>query len=96
MFIRDVLVWVTWAAAFLFPLAFSLFSRWWQSEMGWHLMSFSLVALASLTNSIALLEFGRYTGYRQVSFGLLVLTAVVIYWRLILYIRKRFFSETSE
>ena len=90
MLVRDVLVWVAFIGALLFPAAFALFSEWWKNEMGWHLMTFSFVAFASLSNSVARLEFGAYPGYRQVSFGLLVLTIVVIWWRLFLYVRKRF------
>jgi hypothetical protein len=91
--IRDIVVWVSLVGAVLFPVAYSIFNKWWageNKEFGWHLMSFSLLALATLLNSAARLLWNNYNGYRQVSFALGILTVGVIWWRVILYFRTRF------
>jgi hypothetical protein len=96
--LREFIVWVGLVGAVLFPILFSWFNRetWWRTQAGWHLLSFSFVAMIYFISSALSLELGpNYPFSAQVRAGLGILAVVVVWWRLILYIRTRFINRDS-
>lgn len=90
------LLWAWWTlvalgflGSVLFPVLYHRGSHgtWRRTEMGRHLMSFSIAVGSALMALLLRITFGDYPGRGVVNFGAMLALVSVTWWRSILYIR---------
>lgn len=96
--IQKVMIYLTVPAAVGFPLWYHLRMRWQNSEMGRHVMGYSVVVAFLYLQALVGIWWPVYPGQKYAALLLEVLLLVVIWWRVIVFvrIRRRVKRETEE
>lgn len=84
--IQKALVWATLPAAVGFPIWYHLRMRWFESEMGRHVMGYSVVVALLYVTSIYGLYFPNHPGQQIVGISLAILMGVVVWWRVLVFV----------
>lgn len=87
--VQEVLIFLTCPAALGFPVWYHLRLRWRQSEMGRHVMSYSSVVAFLYLQALVSVWWPAYPGKIYVNILLAVLLMIVIWWRVIVFVRIR-------
>ena len=91
---QKVLVSLTAPAAIGFPIWYHLKLRWQGSEMGRHVMGYSVVVGFLYIFSILNLFFGELPGQRIISLLITVLMMCVVWWRVVVFVH--IYRKTRE
>lgn len=81
-----VLVYLTAPAAIGFPIWYHLRLRWQSSEMGRHVMGYSVVVALLYLTSILRISFPGMPLQRVITLVLAVLMLIVVWWRVIVFV----------
>lgn len=89
LWVWGLIVALGFAGAALFPILYHVGSHgtWRRTEMGRHLMAFSIAVGYALLALLLRITFGDYTGRAFVNYSAMMALAGVTWWRSILYIR---------
>lgn len=87
--IQKVLVLATVPAAIGFPIWYHLKLRWYDSEMGRHVMGYSTVVALLYLTTLVRMFFPRYPGQLYTATALAALMGVVIWWRVLVFVHLR-------
>jgi len=94
--ITRILIFIAFPGALAFPIMYASYTRkhygeaWHETDVGRHLMSFSVTIMLALLDSGIVILFRNYPGRPAVTVALAGSVAGLVWWRLILYIRYRF------
>lgn len=84
-----ILCGLAFVGAWLFPLMYLHENKWRSTEMGRHVMTFSIAVAHAITAYLTRLMFGEYPGRAFVMFSALMMLIIATWWRSIIYIRMR-------
>lgn len=98
LLIQKIIVYLTVPAALGFPIWYHFRMRWQRSEMGRHVMGYSSVVALLYFQAMVGIQWSTYPGQRYAGLLLALLMMIVIWWRVIVFvrIRRRTARETEE
>lgn len=85
--VGDWAYWLCLIGANFFVIAYALLAKWWKKQMGRNLFFFMLVLALVLDHALIYRLVGEYRGRVFVRAFLNVSAAVVVWWRVVLFIR---------
>lgn len=94
--ITRILIFISFPGSIAFPIMYAMYTRkrfgeaWYETDVGRHLMAFSTTIMIALLNSVIVILFRNYPGRPAVTLSLEVLITILVWWRVILYVRYRF------
>ncbi len=96
--LQKIIIYLTCPAALGFPLWYHFRMRWQHSEMGRHVMGYSVVVAFLYLQALVSLWWPVYPGQMYAGLLLALLMMIVIWWRVIVFvrIRRRVRRETDE
>ena len=96
--IQEVIIFLTVPAALGFPIWYHLRMRWQNSEMGRHVMGYSVVVAFLYFQAVVGIWWPTYPGQKYAGLLLASLMMIVIWWRVIVFgrIRRRMKREMEE
>lgn len=81
------LLFLAWIGAFITPLVYGLKARFWESEIGMHFWTYSVVIWLNLTPQVLFVLVGDYPGRGVIVLIIFHLTVAVIWWRAVIFLK---------
>jgi hypothetical protein len=88
-----VILLLAWIAALIFPVAYALTMRFWESELGMHFFTYGVAVWLNLTPSVIFFVFGNFPGRGIIVASCFHLMAFVIVWRATVFTKILFRSR---
>lgn len=82
-----VLLMLAWVGALIFPIAYAMTMRFWESELGMHFFCYGVVVWLNLTPQVLFVLLGDYAGRGMVVMLSFHLMTFVIWWRAIVFLK---------
>ena len=95
-YIRNTFVIIGWVPAFFFPIWYASRMRWRATEMGRHVMGYSAVVAMAYTSGLIGVFLDEYPGEDTVRLTLNFFMVIVVWWRLIVFMRLRRLYHVSQ